>query len=94
MPQNRPATQPVSQGVGQTHATPTMTTGQNPLPQQATQQQPTPTMTTGHAPLPPTHNPNPIPATTPQPSNNSTIQQSTIQQSTIKHHERQKETHH
>ena len=34
-------------------------------------------MTTGHAPLPPTHNPNPIPATTPQPSNNSTIQQST-----------------
>ena len=77
MPQNRPATQPVSQGVGQTLATPTMTTGQNPLPQQATQQQPTPTMTTGHAPLPPTHNPNPIQATTPQPSNNSTIQQST-----------------
>ena len=82
MPQNRPATQPVSQGVGQTHATPTMTTGQNPLPQQATQQQPTPTMTTGHAPLPPTHNPNPIQATTPQPSNNSTIQQSTAPVST------------
>ena len=62
MPQNRPATQPVSQGVGQTYGsapTPTMTTGQNPLP------------------------PNPIQATTPQPSNNSTVQQSTIQQSTI-----------
>ena len=82
MPQNRPATQPVSQGVGQTHATPTMTTGQNPLPQQATQQQPTPTMTTGHAPLPPTHNPNPIQSTTPQPSNNSTIQQSAAPVST------------
>ena len=82
MPQNRPATQSVSQGVGQTHATPTMTTGQNPLPQQATQQQPTPTMTTGHAPLPPTHNPNPIQATTPQPSNNSTIQQSAAPVST------------
>ena len=39
-------------------------------------------MTTGHAPLPPTHNPNPIQTTTPQPSNNSTIQQSTVQQST------------
>ena len=44
--QNKPAQQPVSQGVGQTHATPTMTTGQNPLPQQATQQQPNPIQTT------------------------------------------------
>ena len=63
--QNKPAQQPVSQGVGQTHVS-----------------APTPTMTTGHAPLPPTHNPNPIPATTPQPSNNSTIQQSTAPVST------------
>ena len=63
--QNKPAQQPVSQGVGQTHVS-----------------APTPTMTTGHAPLPPTQNPNPIQTTTPQPSNNSTIQQSTVQQST------------
>jgi DNA polymerase-3 subunit gamma/tau len=63
--QNKPAQQPVSQGVGQTHVS-----------------APTPTMTTGPAPLPPTHNPNPIQTTTPQPSNNSTIQQSTVQQST------------
>ena len=73
MPQNRP-----------TQQSPSMTAGHDPLPlpAQATQQQPTPTMTTGHAPLPPTHNPNPIQATTPQPSNNSTVQQSTVQQST------------
>ena len=75
MPQNRPATQPVSLGVGQTHGsapTTTMATGQVPLPQAT--QQPTPTMTTGHAPLPPTHNPNPIQTTT--------IQQSTAPVST------------
>lgn len=74
MPQNKPAQQQST----------SLTAGHDPLPlpAQAAQQQPTPTMTTGHAPLPPTHNPNPIQTTTPQPSNNSTIQQSTVQQST------------
>ena len=57
MPQNKPATQPVSNGVGQTHGSaPTPTT------------QPTTTMTTGKAPLPPSHNPNPIQQTTQQPT--------------------------
>ena len=57
MPQNKPATQPVSNGVGQTHGSaPTPTT------------QPTTTMTTEKAPLPPTHNPNPIQTTTIQQS--------------------------
>ena len=66
MPQNRPATQPVSQGQVQTHvSTPTPTA-------------PTPQPTNTIIPPEPIQKPTPTP---PQP-NNSTVQQSTIQQPT------------